>query len=77
MDWEGRLTPGPNGVRLLVVTLLCWGAELESNDKSTFERAEWNRLAQDFADVFDVLAAQAGPYNAPVAAQGVSEKRMK
>lgn len=79
MDWQGRLAPGASGVRLLVLTLLCWGAELNENALS--ERAEWNMLARDFADVLNILAAQAGPYQAPATvpstAQGVPEKRVK
>lgn len=79
MDWEGRLAPGASGVRLLVLTLLCWGAVVDEEAQS--ERALWNRLAEDFTDVFNVLAAQAGPYEAPAVevegAAGESGKRIK
>lgn len=62
MDWGGRLAPGVYGVRLLTLTLLCWGSTLSEN--AITEREEWERLARDFADVLKVLAKQAGRYEA-------------
>lgn len=57
MDWNGKLTPGLNGVRLLVVTLFCWGLNI-----ANCERTQWEHLALDFADVLDILTEQAGAY---------------
>lgn len=79
MDWKGRLAPGPFGARLLLMTLLGWGSGLYQNTGS--ERAEWERLARDFGDVFSLLAAQAGPCDGPMiepsAAHDEPRKRMK
>lgn len=80
MDWCGHLPPGAAGVRLLVLTLLCWGSALGADAHD--DRLEWCRLAQDFADVLTILAAQAGSYKAPDSAnsdntQGESGKRVK
>ncbi|VDC00084.1 unnamed protein product [Peniophora sp. CBMAI 1063] len=76
MDWEGRLPAGAHGARLLVLTLLCWGAEIERDADS--EKTEWNKLARDFADVLSVLAVQAGPYKAPaVKSSDNTGKRIK
>lgn len=55
MDWEGRLAPGLNGVRLLVLTLFCWGSNLAEG-----ERQQWERVAHDFEAVLEILAQQAG-----------------
>lgn len=71
MDWEGRLPPGPFGVRILILTLFCWGAELDQ--EVHHERVEWNRLAQDFVEVLNILATQAGSYQAPKASPGASQ----
>lgn len=57
MDWGGNLTPGLNGVRLLVLTLLGWGYNIASG-----ERAQWERLSLDVADVLEILAQQAGEF---------------
>ncbi|VDC00469.1 unnamed protein product [Peniophora sp. CBMAI 1063] len=77
MDWCKRLTPGLYGVRLLVLTLLCWGAEIDSEAKG--ERMDWINLAKDFVDVLNVLTSQARPYQLTEAelerAQGDTEKR--
>lgn len=79
MNWHGRLAPGACGVRILVQTLLCWGAELD--EEAASERSEWEKLARDMADVLNVLAEQAGSYQAPVAgtmpAKENSGKRLK
>lgn len=79
MNWEGRLAPGAHGVRLLVITLFCWGATLSQDVNS--ERVEWDAMAQDFADVLNVLSAQAGPYkervSSPNTTQENSGKRVK
>lgn len=40
MSWEGKLTPGLDGVRLLVLTLLCWGWNITDEEKP-----QWERLA--------------------------------
>ncbi|KZV64554.1 hypothetical protein PENSPDRAFT_690645 [Peniophora sp. CONT] len=67
MSWDGRLCAGILGVRLLVVTLLCWGA----NVTDEAEMHEWDRLAIDFIDVLQVLGDQAGEY---VAEEGPVEQ---
>ncbi|VDB94338.1 unnamed protein product [Peniophora sp. CBMAI 1063] len=58
MDWGDRLCGGLSGVRVLVVTLLGWGANLTS----IAESREWKRLAVDFVDVLDILRDKAGPF---------------
>lgn len=55
MNWGGKLTPGLDGVRLLVLTLLCWGSTVANG-----ERAQWERLAVDMAEVLEILAKKAG-----------------
>lgn len=78
MDWRGWLAPGPFGVRLLLLTLLCWGSGLDQNADA--DRAAWNRLARDFGDVLNVLAARAGPYDDSITeptAQVEGRKRAK
>ncbi|VDC04984.1 unnamed protein product [Peniophora sp. CBMAI 1063] len=66
MNWQGCLRPGPKGIRLLLVTLLCWGGQSEDG-----EGERWNALAQDFANVCDILAAQGGKYQPPHVTAGV------
>ncbi|VDC05318.1 unnamed protein product [Peniophora sp. CBMAI 1063] len=79
MDWGKRLAPGISGVRLLVLTLLCWGSEIDI--QAGDERRQWNELAKDFSDVLSILVVQAAPYRAPeaelVGAGADAEKRKK
>ncbi|VDB87207.1 unnamed protein product [Peniophora sp. CBMAI 1063] len=63
MEWEGRLPGGVAGVRVLVVTLLCWGA----NITTMAEAKIWERVALDFIEVLNVLQNLAGAYEESVA----------
>ncbi|KZV65963.1 hypothetical protein PENSPDRAFT_689394 [Peniophora sp. CONT] len=76
MDWEEALPAGIDGVRLLVVTLFCWGWDIKENEKSE-EAAGWERLARDFIEVLDILAIKAGPYEAPSKDQSGEEGKRK
>lgn len=75
MDWKDSLMPGPLGVRLLVMTLLYWGACIEPT--ATSEMATWARLASDFVDVLDVLARKGGQYKAEPSDDTMDTKRKR
>lgn len=64
MDWSGRLRPGLNGVRLLVITLLCWGYNIHG----TTEVELWEALARDMVAVLHILCEQAGEFVPPAGA---------
>lgn len=57
MAWSSNFAPGVCGVRLLVVTLLNWGANTVGSQD---EQREWCSVAADVAQVLRILAQQAG-----------------
>lgn len=59
MGWDGVLCCGEFGIRLFVVTLLCWGTSVPV-DSDGAERSMWTRVAGDVADVLGIVAEQAG-----------------
>lgn len=67
MNWLGALSPGLEGVRLLVITVLVWGWNMRDE-----EGTEWSRLALDISRVLRILTQQAGPWDTNVTAQSVS-----
>ncbi|VDB94395.1 unnamed protein product [Peniophora sp. CBMAI 1063] len=69
MDWRGRLAPGLDGVRLLVVTMLVWAWNIRGDE----ERTQWSHMAIDVSRVLRILVQQAGPRDADRSAIGHEE----
>ncbi|KZV60636.1 hypothetical protein PENSPDRAFT_694107, partial [Peniophora sp. CONT] len=58
MDWNGAMSPGEQGIRVLVITLLSWGSVIDKT--SPIEAAMWSRMAGDVADVLETVLQQLG-----------------
>ncbi|VDB85032.1 unnamed protein product [Peniophora sp. CBMAI 1063] len=56
MNWRNALSPGLEGIRILVVTLLVWAWNIRGDE----ERSEWSRLASDVSQVLHVLTEKVG-----------------
>lgn len=60
LTWpDHSITPGEQGIRVLVVTLLCWGSCIVAD--AEYEAAEWTRTAADVASVLNIMATRQGP----------------
>ncbi|VDB86138.1 unnamed protein product [Peniophora sp. CBMAI 1063] len=63
MDWREMLAPGIDGVRVLIVTVLQWAANIQGDD----EQKEWEQLATDICHVLGILIRQAPGSKSPSA----------
>ncbi|KZV65002.1 hypothetical protein PENSPDRAFT_668675 [Peniophora sp. CONT] len=57
MAWPSGLSPGREGVRTLVVTVLNWGSHMQNK---SVEQAEWRSVTADMAHVLRILAEKGG-----------------
>lgn len=54
MNWSDALSPGLEGVRLLVVTAMQWAFNIKGDE----ERTQWSYLAIDMIEVLRILVLQ-------------------